>query len=236
MFLEMENSNSEDLCCMEPNVEGTIDDPASTSSSYSLLGRLASGRHVVGGIQATDVILWRRYHVSFGLVVTTLSWLLIERSGIPFLSLCSDVLLIIVVLLYLQANYAEYRNKQLPTLPELILSEEMVNNAAASFRAKVNYMLLMAHDITLGKDFKLFFKVVIALWLLSVIGSLISFATLSYIGIIISIIIPALYDRFGDRVDQCVGMIHRQFSKHYKIVDESLNSRLPRALAKDKDT
>ncbi|KAG6399158.1 hypothetical protein SASPL_140633 [Salvia splendens] len=183
MFLEMENSNSEDLCCMEPNVEGTIDDPASTSSSYSLLGRLASGRHVVGGIQGD----------AFG-------------------------------------------SKQLPTLPELILSEEMVNNAAASFRAKVNYMLLMAHDITLGKDFKLFFKVVIALWLLSVIGSLISFATLSYIGIIISIIIPALYDRFGDRVDQCVGMIHRQFSKHYKIVDESLNSRLPRALAKDKDT
>lgn len=51
MFLEMENSNSEDLCCMEPNVEGTIDDPASTSSSYSLLGRHASGRHVVGGNQ-----------------------------------------------------------------------------------------------------------------------------------------------------------------------------------------
>ncbi|KAL1568794.1 Reticulon-like protein B16, variant 2 [Salvia divinorum] len=193
----MENSNSEDLFSMEPNVEGTIDDPASTSSSYSLLGRHAGGRHVVGGIQ--------------------------------------DVLLIIVVLLFLQANYAEYRNKQHPTLPELVLSEEMVNNAAASFRAKVNYMLLMAHDITLGKDFKLFFKVVIALWLLSVIGSLISFATLSYIGIIISIIVPALYDRFGDRVDQCVGTIHRKFSKHYKIVDESLHSRLPRVLAKDKD-
>lgn len=49
--------------------------------------------------------------------------------------------------------------RQVPVLPELILSEEMVNNAAASFRAKVNYMLLMAHDITLGKDFRLFFKV-----------------------------------------------------------------------------
>lgn len=35
----------------------------------------------------------------------------------------------------------------------------MVNNAAASFRVKVNNMLLMAHDITLGKDFRLFFKV-----------------------------------------------------------------------------
>lgn len=49
--------------------------------------------------------------------------------------------------------------RPLQTLPELVLTEEMVNNAAASFRVKVNYMLLMAHDITLGKDFRLFFKV-----------------------------------------------------------------------------
>lgn len=35
----------------------------------------------------------------------------------------------------------------------------MVNNAAASFRVKINNVLLMAHEITLGKDFRLFFKV-----------------------------------------------------------------------------
>lgn len=49
--------------------------------------------------------------------------------------------------------------RQPQTLPELVLSEEMVNNAAASFRVKINYALLVAHDITLGKDFRLFFKV-----------------------------------------------------------------------------
>ncbi|XP_011084827.1 reticulon-like protein B16 isoform X3 [Sesamum indicum] len=146
-----------------------------------------------------------------------------------------DVLLILIVLLFLKANYAVFRKKQPKTLPELVLSEEMVNNAAASFRVKINYMLLMAHDITLGKDFRLFFKVVIALWLLSVIGSLISFFTLAYIGIILSITIPALYDKFEDHVDRFAGMIHRKFSKHYKIVDESLQSRLPRTLAKEKD-
>ncbi|KAJ6850615.1 reticulon-like protein B16 [Iris pallida] len=39
----------------------------------------------------------------------------------------------------------------------------------------------MAHDITLGKDFKLFFQVVAFLWLLSVAGSFFSFFTLAYI-------------------------------------------------------
>ncbi|XP_020550871.1 reticulon-like protein B16 isoform X5 [Sesamum indicum] len=113
-----------------------------------------------------------------------------------------DVLLILIVLLFLKANYAVFRKKQPKTLPELVLSEEMV---------------------------------VIALWLLSVIGSLISFFTLAYIGIILSITIPALYDKFEDHVDRFAGMIHRKFSKHYKIVDESLQSRLPRTLAKEKD-
>ncbi|KAF8394824.1 hypothetical protein HHK36_018760 [Tetracentron sinense] len=104
--------------------------------------------------------MWKRWHVSFGIiVVATVAWLLFERSGLSFLSICSDVLLILIVLQFLRANYAVYRNKQLRSLPELVLSEEMVNNAAASFRVKINYVLLMAHDITLGKDFLLFFKV-----------------------------------------------------------------------------
>ncbi|CAI9772167.1 unnamed protein product [Fraxinus pennsylvanica] len=190
----------------------------------------------MGGGKAADVILWRRRHVSCGIIiVATVAWLLIERSGLSFLSLCSDILLVLIVLLFLRANYAVFRKRQLQTLPELVLSEEMVNNTAASFRVKVNYMLLMAHDITLGKDFRLFFVVVIALWLLSVIGSLISFFTLLYIGIVVSITVPALYDKFDDRVDRYAGLIHQKFSKHYKIVDESVISRLPRNLSKDKD-
>ncbi|XP_073124186.1 reticulon-like protein B16 [Henckelia pumila] len=225
----MENSNTEDLCAAEPNGEGTI-------SSYNLFGRQATVHQMMGGGKAADVLLWRRRHVSFGVVViATIAWLLIERSGISFLSLCSDVLLILILLMFLQANYAVFRNKPLQTLPELVLSEEMVNNAAASFRVKTNYMLLMAHDITLGKDFRLFFKVVIALWLLSVIGSLISFFTLAYMGIIISVTVPALYDMFQDHVDRYADVVHRKFSKHYKIVDENLHSRLPRTMSKDKD-
>ncbi|CAA2964671.1 reticulon B16 [Olea europaea subsp. europaea] len=78
-------------------------------------------------------------------------------------------------------------------------------------------------------------QVVIALWLLSIIGSLISFFTLLYIGIVISITVPALYNKFEDRVDRYAGLIRQKFSKHYKIADESVISRLPRNLSKDKD-
>ena len=52
-----------------------------------------------------------------------------------------------------------YECRPPPPLPELELSEEIVNSAAASMRVRINYSLAVAHDIALGKDFKLFAKV-----------------------------------------------------------------------------
>lgn len=52
-----------------------------------------------------------------------------------------------------------FPSRQPPTLPEIVVTEEMVNNAAAAFQVKINNLLLMAHDIALGKDFRIFLKV-----------------------------------------------------------------------------
>ncbi|KAK6228767.1 Reticulon - like 6 [Theobroma cacao] len=231
----MENSSNTDG---EESRNQTISSTSSTTSSggYRLFGRQGSLHQFLGGGEVADILLWKRWRDSFGvIVVATVAWLIFERSGLPFLSICSDVLLILIVLLFVRANYAALRNRQLQTLPELELSEEMVNNAAASFRVKINNVLLMAHDITIGKDFRLFFKVVICLWLLSAIGSYCSFFTLAYIGTILSITIPVFYNKYEERVDKCCGMIHRKFSQHYKIVDESVTNRIPRSLFKEKD-
>ncbi|XP_059667369.1 reticulon-like protein B16 [Cornus florida] len=234
----MENAN--DVCNLEGDGDGRnstcCTSSTSCSSSYRLFGRRTTIHQMMGGGKAADVILWKRRRVSCGIVVVaTVAWILFERSGLSFLSVCSDVLLILIVLLFSRANYAAFRNEQLQTLPELVLSEEMVNNAAASFRVKINYVLLMAHDITRGKDFRLFFKVVVCLWLLSVIGTVVSFCTLAYIGVLLSVTLPALYNRYEEHVDRYAGLIHRKFSKHYKIVDESVIGRIPRSLAKEKD-
>ncbi|EOY20147.1 Reticulon family protein [Theobroma cacao] len=231
----MENSSNTDG---EESRNQTISSTSSTTSSggYRLFGRQGSLHQFLGGGEVADILLWKRWRDSFGvIVVATVAWLIFEQSGLPFLSICSDVLLILIVLLFVRANYAALRNRQLQTLPELELSEEMVNNAAASFRVKINNVLLMAHDITIGKDFRLFFKVVICLWLLSAIGSYCSFFTLAYIGTILSITIPVFYNKYEERVDKCCGMIHRKFSQHYKIVDESVTNRIPRSLFKEKD-
>ncbi|MBA0813458.1 hypothetical protein Gohar_027305, partial [Gossypium harknessii] len=155
----MENSSNPDG---EDTRNQTIPSTSSTSSSddYRLFDRQGSLHQFLGGGKAADILLWKRWSVSLSVIfVASVAWLIFEWSGLPFLSICSDVLLILIIVLFVHSNYAAYRDSRQPqSLPELELSEEMVNNAAASFRVKINNMLLMAHDITLGKDFRLFFK------------------------------------------------------------------------------
>ncbi|CAN1353672.1 Reticulon-like protein B16 [Linum perenne] len=232
-----ENSRDADATVDADHGTETRNDLSSSSAptSYRLFGRQVPLHQFMGGGRAADVLLWKRRRISFGaIVVVTFAWLMYERSGLPFLTVSSDVLLILIVMLFAHNNYAARRNNRQPqSLPELVVSEEMVNSVAASFRVKINNMLLMAHEITLGKDFRLFFKVVVSLWLLSAIGSYFSFFTLAYIGTVLSITVPALYSKYEERVDRCFGMIHKRF----KIVDESVTSRIPQGLSsKDKDT
>ncbi|KAL5974774.1 hypothetical protein ACLOJK_031445 [Asimina triloba] len=211
--------------------------PNSGGSGYRLFDRQRSIYQIMGGGRAADVILWKYQSISVGVIVfATVVWLLYEFSGLSFLSISSDLLLILIVVLFIRANGGAYLNKQIRPLPELVLSEEMVHNAAASFRVKINYVLLMAHDITLGKDFRLFFKVVVGLWLFSVIGSFFSFFTLAYIGTIVSITIPALYNKYEERVDRYAGVVHSRISKHYNTVDANVISRIPGRFSKNKDS
>ncbi|XP_052145973.1 reticulon-like protein B16 [Oryza glaberrima] len=214
---------------------GGIESSAADPSTSGTASRLSVHR-IAGGGKAADIILWKRGRVTIGVIFgATMAWWLFEKSGLSFLTVCSDVLLILIVVQFIRIKVAGLLNKQPRPLPELVLSEEMVSNAAASFRVKVNNMLMIAHDITLGKDFRLFFQVVLLLWLLSVIGNFCSSITLAYFGTIALVTIPALYSKNQEQVDRYAGMVHRNISRHYKIVDENVMSRLPRSFIRDKE-
>ncbi|OEL19267.1 Reticulon-like protein B16 [Dichanthelium oligosanthes] len=243
----------------EAAASGGIEGSADPCSSGGAGGCRLSVHQIAGGGKAADIILWRRGRVTFGVIFgATMAWLLFEKSGLSFLTICCDIFLILIIVQFIRVKIAGLLNRQPRPLPELVLSEEMVSNAAASFRVKVNNMLMIAHDITLGKDFRLFFQVVLVLWLLSVIGNFCSSITLAYIGMfctyhtsdslmpytfrniqyqgtIALVTIPALYDKYQGHVDRYAGMVHRNISRHYKIVDENVISRLPRRFIRDKE-
>ncbi|XP_048320631.2 reticulon-like protein B12 isoform X2 [Ziziphus jujuba] len=176
---------------------------------------------ILGAGLVADVILWRRKNVTVGILLVTLAaWVVFERSGYTLLSLVSSVFLLLIIILFLWAKSAAILNRPAPPLPELHLSEEMVNEVAAMIRTHVNNFLSVSQDIALGKDSRLFFKVAACLWLISFVGGLTDFLTLGYVGLVIILTIPALYERYEDYIDKYVIMGYRKLRQFCVLIDQ----------------
>ncbi|XP_026666327.2 reticulon-like protein B11 isoform X1 [Phoenix dactylifera] len=103
----------------------------------------------------------------------------------------------------------------------------------ARFHALLSLRLcifLLASDIILLSPFVL--QVTMVLWLVSYIGSLFNFLTLVYIGVLLSLTAPALYDKYQGHVDEKLGMAHKLLLKQY----DNILSRGTRKPAKEKKT
>ncbi|KAF4356976.1 hypothetical protein F8388_015952 [Cannabis sativa] len=192
-----------------------------------LFNRQRSVHEILGGGLVADVILWRQKNVTVGIILVTLAaWVVFEKSGYTLLSLLSSVFLLLIVILFIWAKSAAILNRPSPPLPELHLSEEMVNEMASFIRIRVNNLLRVSQDIALGKDSKLFFKVAGYLCLISFVGGMTDFLTLAYTSLVIILTIPALYERYEAHIDKFIIMEYRRLQQLYAFLDEKCFSKL----------
>lgn len=202
---------------------------------FRLFNRQRSVHQVLGGGTSADVILWRKKYMSAGILVgTTLAWILLEQSGFTLLTIVSNVLLLLIVGLFVWANAAAFIHKPPPRIPELHLSEDMVINFASALRVEINKALAIAHDIALGKDLKVFLKVVAVLWGLSAVGGWFHFLTLIYICVVLSHTIPVIYERYEDQIDSYSKIAMDEAHKHYRAVNEIAAKKFSKAGLKQK--
>ncbi|KAJ7961304.1 Reticulon-like protein [Quillaja saponaria] len=191
------------------------------SSDRRLFHRKRTVHEILGGGLGADVILWKRKNLTLGILLVTLAaWVVFERSGYTLLSLVSSVLLLLAIILFLWAKSAAILNRPAPHLPELHLSEEIVNEVATLVRTRVNYILSVSQDIALGKDSRLFLKVVACLRIIVVVGGLTDFLTLCCTSLVIVLTIPALYERYEDYIDEFVILCYRKSQQLYVKIDE----------------
>ncbi|CAM6046149.1 unnamed protein product [Sphagnum compactum] len=205
------------------------------ASTPRLFGRKQPVHQVLGGGTTADVLLWRKKHLSVGLLVgATLAWILLEKTGYTVVSIVSNVTLFLVVILFVWSNVAALLNRAPPPLPELSLSEDFVLSTASSVRLELNKALAIAHDVALGKDFKLFLKVIAALWIVSTVASWFNLLTLIYICIVLALTVPFIYEKYEDVIDHHANRISEQAQAHYKKLDENVFSKIPKAPVKEK--
>ncbi|KAL4188463.1 hypothetical protein AMTRI_Chr08g160310 [Amborella trichopoda] len=194
-------------------------------SSVRLFNRQRTVHEILGG--GIDVMLWRRKNLTIGILfVTAAAWIVFERSGYTLLSLISRVLLSLLAILFVWAKAASVLNRPPPPLPDLQLSEELVEESAAFIRSQTNYFLKVSQDIALGKDSKLFFKIAAYLWLISVIGSWTDFLTLGYTSLVLVLTVPALYEKYEDHIDTYAEKAYTELLKLYVKLDEECFSKI----------
>ncbi|KAJ6797432.1 reticulon-like protein B12 [Iris pallida] len=193
------------------SASSTMDSSSSSSSVHQLLG---------GGIVA-DVILWRKQNITVGILLATLAaWLVFEISGYMLMSLVSNVLLLSVSILFVWAKSAQLLNRPPPPIPKLHLSEERISEVAVLFHSWVNAVLSAFHNIALGKDPNLFYKVASCLLLISIVGSWMDFHTLGYASIVILLTVPVLFEKYKDNIDRYVMLAHIKLHLYERVYAE----------------
>lgn len=102
------------------------------------------------------------------------------------------------------------------------MSDAFIEKIANASALRINRVLSVARDITVNGDFKLFVKVASGLLLVSFIGSLFNFFTLLYIGLVVSLAVPVVYEKYQGEVDQKLSVAHRLVSVYSKKFDDIL--------------
>ncbi|KAG6488481.1 reticulon-like protein B11 [Zingiber officinale] len=195
-------------------------DPLPSDASPAPPAKISRSVHrALGGGAVADVLLWRRRNVAILAVSgSTAVWFFFERAGYNILSVLANAVLLVVVILFFWAKSALLLNRPLPPLPNLEVSDEVVNKVADRARVWINRVLAIGHDITIRRDRKVFLQVILSLWVVSCIGSLFNFLTLVYVGVLLAITIPAVYDKYQEDIDQKLSMALDVVLKQYESI------------------
>ncbi|CAL0300346.1 unnamed protein product [Lupinus luteus] len=188
-----------------------------------------SVHHALGGALVADVLLWKNWCGGVAILVSaTTFWYLFEHAGYNFLSFVVNVMLLLVVILFLWAKAANLLNRPLPPLPDLEISEETIAKVADVMQIRINRVLSVAHDIAIERNLLLCLQVAGILWVISYVGSLFNFLTLIYIGVLLSLSVPLLYDKYQDQIDEKLYSVHGIIQPHYTKIHAIVLSKIPK--------
>ncbi|CAH8313358.1 unnamed protein product [Eruca vesicaria subsp. sativa] len=192
-------------------------DSASSSSVHQSLG----------GGSVADLLLWRNGSGAVILLVSsTVFWFLFERAGYNLLSFVSNVLLLLVAILFLWAKSASLLNRPLPPVPNMEVPEEFAIKAADDIRVLINHVLSIASDITIARNPIRLLQVSFVLWAISYVGTLINSLTLVYIVILVSLSVPLVYEQYQDHIDD-------KLNSTSKVI-RNISRKIPMPVSKEK--
>ncbi|TKY46724.1 Reticulon protein B8 [Spatholobus suberectus] len=217
-----------------PFFEGEKSDSVS-SQVNRLFGRQKPVHHILGGGKSADVLLWRNKKISASVITSaTAIWVLLEWLNYHFLTILCLALVLVMLAQFLWSNASGLFNSEPSNVPRLVLPEELFVNIATVVGGEVNRGLRFLQDVACGGNLKQFVIVVGSLFAGAVIGSWCNFISVIYIGFVAAHTLPVLYEKYEDEVDNFVYKVLDQMQNHYRNLDASVLSKIPKGKLKGK--
>ncbi|CAN0876832.1 Reticulon-like protein B1 [Linum grandiflorum] len=199
-----------------------------SSGKNRLFGRQKPLHLVLGAGKRADIILWRNKQLTGGIFGgVTFVWLCFEWRGYNLITFICHSLILLLAMLFLSTNLAAIINVSPVELPKADLSERVIASTLITLKSQLNCLIATFRDVASGKDLKKFVKVIVSLWIISVIGNWFSFLTLFYLVFVMVLTVPLAYEKNEDVVDNYAEKAWIEIKKQYAVVDDKYLHKLP---------
>ncbi|KAI3461747.1 hypothetical protein Pfo_018410 [Paulownia fortunei] len=209
--------------------EEMVHDEDGHQEKVHLFGRQKPVHSALGGGKPADVILWRNKQISAALLAgSTVIWLLFEWIGYYLIPFICHSLILSLASLFLWSNLSFFVNKSPINFPEIALPEDLCMSIALLLRDRCNKAIGYFWEVASGKDLKKFLSAILALWVVSVVGSWFDFLTIVYIIFVMILTMPPLYEKHEDQVDTYAKKAKAKLKRQYSTLDEKVLQKLPK--------
>ncbi|CAH8367983.1 unnamed protein product [Eruca vesicaria subsp. sativa] len=170
-----------------------------------------------------DMYLWRRTKLAFSVLsVSTATWVLINIYGFSSITIVSWAAMAIVSMVFLWGTLLRLVSKVEPDLSGLEMSEEFVAETARSCRKLMEAMVRWMFRVGAESEWFVFARTILGFWILSKIGNLLDFHTFLLIGLVISLIVPKLWEKNGDRIQKLLRNLKDRSNEAYDNTREKI--------------
>ncbi|CAH2061343.1 unnamed protein product [Thlaspi arvense] len=150
-----------------------------------------------------DIYLWRRKKLAFSILsISTATWVLLNIYGFNSITILSWTSIAIVSMVFLWGSLLRLLSKVEPELSGLEVSEEFVTETVRSCRKLMERMVRWMFRVGAESEWFVFARTVLGFWVLSRIGNLLDFQTCLFIGLVLGLTFPKLWEKNGDRIQK----------------------------------
>ncbi|KAF8405131.1 hypothetical protein HHK36_010029 [Tetracentron sinense] len=170
-----------------------------------------------------DIFLWRNRKLSLSvLLATTATWVLLEVYQFNFITVFSWVAMSIVAFMFLWGNMHRLLGKEAPSMSGLEISEQTAREIAYTIKGWIEEGERWMFRVSVEREWYVFAGVVVGMWILSLVGSMFDLLTLLYIGIVLGMTVPVIYEKYEEKLKGYVERMREQGRRWYAMADAKI--------------